>query len=448
MKIAIIGVGYVGLVSGVCLSEVGHHVTCVDLNTQKIDKLNQNIMPIYEPRLSDMVAANRASGRLHFTTDLAAALNKTDAAFVAVGTPSRESDGHADLSQVYAAAESIAEQAAKPLVIINKSTVPVGTGDEVESIVKEARPELHFDIVSNPEFLREGAAIKDFMTPDRIVIGVESDYAKAIMAEIYAPFAQEGYPILYVNRRTSELTKYAANSYLALKLAYINEVADLCEVVGADIKGVSKGIGLDSRIGEKFVNAGPGYGGSCFPKDTLALVRTAQDHERPLRLIEMIVSSNGYRKRAMSRKIAHMCENQIKGKKIAILGLTFKPNTDDMREAPSISIIQGLQDMGAKISAYDPQGIENAKSYLKNVTYCKSILACVENADVAVIVTEWDEFRELPFAEMRAKMRSSVLVDLRNLYEGKTLNAHGFDYQCVGRPLETQLCERANNDSG
>lgn len=439
MKIAVIGVGYVGLVSGVCLAEVGHDVTCVDLDAQKIDKLNQNIVPIFEPGLSEMVATNRETGRLHFTTDLEHALKDAEAAFIAVGTPSRESDGHADLSYIYAAAKSIAEKATKPLVIINKSTVPVGTGDEVEEIVKSARPDLQFDIVSNPEFLREGAAIKDFMAPDRIVVGVESENAQKVLAEIYAPFAQNNYPILYVNRRTSELTKYAANSFLALKLAYINEVAELCEVVGADIKGVSKGIGLDPRIGEKFLNAGPGYGGSCFPKDTLALVRTAQDHERPLRLIEMIVSINEYRKRAMSRKIAQMCENEVKGKKIAILGLTFKPNTDDMREAPSISIIQGLQDMGAEIYAYDPEGMENAKHILKDVTYCDSTLACIDQADAMVIVTEWDEFRDLPFAEIKKKMRKPVLVDLRNLYDGQILKAEGFDYQCVGRPLETVI---------
>ncbi|MCF4098742.1 UDP-glucose dehydrogenase family protein [Maritalea mediterranea] len=439
MKIAVIGVGYVGLVSGVCLAEVGHEITCVDLDQAKIDKLNQNHVPIYERGLEDMVAANRAAGHLHFTTDLAAALKDAEAAFIAVGTPSRESDGHADLSYIYAAAKNIAEQATDPLVIINKSTVPVGTGDEVENIVKTTRPDLQFDIVSNPEFLREGAAIEDFMAPDRIVIGVETDHARKVMAEIYAPFAAQGYPILYVNRRTSELTKYAANSFLALKLAYINEVAELCEVVGADIKGVSKGIGLDPRIGEKFLNAGPGYGGSCFPKDTLALVRTAQDHERPLRLIEMIVSINEYRKRAMSRKIAQMCENEVKGKKIAILGLTFKPNTDDMREAPSIAIIQGLQDMGTTIHAYDPEGMENAKRYLNNITYCDSALACVDSADAAVIVTEWDEFRTLPFAEIKTRMRKPVLVDLRNLYDGQSLKAVGFDYQCVGRPQETVI---------
>lgn len=439
MKIAVIGVGYVGLVSGVCLAEVGHDVTCVDLDAQKIDKLNQNIVPIFEPGLSDMVATNRETGRLHFTTDLEDALKDSEAAFIAVGTPSRESDGHADLSYIYAAAKSIAEKAAKPLVIINKSTVPVGTGDEVEEIVKSTRHDLKFDIVSNPEFLREGAAIRDFMAPDRIVVGVESEHAQKVLAEIYAPFAQKNYPILYVNRRTSELTKYAANSFLALKLAYINEVAELCEVVGADIKGVSKGIGLDPRIGEKFLNAGPGYGGSCFPKDTLALVRTAQDHERPLRLIEMIVSINEYRKRAMSRKVAQMCENEVKGKKIAILGLTFKPNTDDMREAPSISIIQGLQDMGAEIYAYDPEGMENAKHILNDVTYCDSTLACIDQADAMVIVTEWDEFRDLPFAEIKKKMRKPVLVDLRNLYDGQILKAEGFDYQCVGRPLETVM---------
>lgn len=439
MRIAVIGVGYVGLVSGVCLAEVGHHITCVDLDRQRIDKLNQNIVPIYEPGLADMVATNRAAGNLHFTTELVAALKEADAAFIAVGTPSRESDGHADLSYIYAAAKSIAEKASKPLVIINKSTVPVGTGDEVENIVKEVRPELAFDIVSNPEFLREGAAIKDFMEPDRIVIGVESEHAKDVMTQIYAPFEQRGFPTLYVNRRTSELTKYAANSFLALKLAYINEVAELCEAVDADIKGVSKGIGLDPRIGEKFLNAGPGYGGSCFPKDTLALVRTAQDHERPLRLIEMIVSINEYRKRAMSRKIAQMCENEVNGKRIAILGLTFKPNTDDMREAPSIAIIQGLQDMGANIFAYDPEGMDNAKHFLKEVTYCDSTLACIDQADAMVIVTEWDEFRNLPFAEIKKKMRKPVLVDLRNLYDGKTLKAEGFDYQCVGRPLETVI---------
>ncbi|AVX04150.1 UDP-glucose 6-dehydrogenase [Maritalea myrionectae] len=439
MKIAVVGVGYVGLVSGVCLAEVGHEVICVDLDAAKIEQLNQNNVPIYEPGLSAMVATNRAAGNLHFTTNLAQALLGADAAFIAVGTPSREGDGHADLSYVYAAAQNIAEHASGPLVIINKSTVPVGTGDKVQEIAETSRPDMDFHIVSNPEFLREGAAIKDFMEPDRIVIGVESDQAKSIMAEIYAPFEQKGFPTLYVNRRTSELTKYAANSFLALKLAYINEVAELCEVVGADIKGVSKGIGLDPRIGEKFLNAGPGYGGSCFPKDTLALVRTAQDHDRPLRLIEMIVSINEYRKRAMSRKIAQMCEDEVNGKTIAILGLTFKPNTDDMREAPAISIIQGLQDMGANIRAYDPKGMDNAKHHLSNITYCDSALSCVENTDALVIVTEWDEFRDLPFAELKKKMRKPVLVDLRNLYDGKTPKAHGFDYQCVGRPLETVI---------
>lgn len=434
MKIAVVGVGYVGLVSGVCLAEVGHQVVCVDLDAKKIERLNQNDVPIYEPGLSEMVATNRAANKLHFTTDLRAALADADAAFIAVGTPSRDGDGHADLSQIYAAAHAIAEKAEAPLVVINKSTVPVGTGDEVADIFNLNRPDLKFDIVSNPEFLREGAAIKDFMQPDRIVIGVESDHAKAVMAQIYAPFAQKGDPILYVNRRTSELTKYAANSFLALKLAYINEIAELCEVVGADIKGVSRGIGLDPRIGEKFLNAGPGYGGSCFPKDTLALTKTAKDSGSPVRIVDTVIEVNTARKKAMADKIISAVGGDASGKTIAVLGLAFKPNTDDMRDAPSLDIIPALTAKGATVKAYDPEAMHEAKELMPDISYTGTPWDAIEGADALVIITEWHQFRALDMKRVKESLAGNVVVDLRNIYEPEDMQKRGFSYVSIGRP--------------
>ncbi len=433
MKIAMIGSGYVGLVSGACFADFGHDVICVDKDEKKISNLNQNVMPIYEPGLADLVKRNVDAERLSFSTDLAASVKDCDAIFIAVGTPSRRGDGHADLSYVYAASEEIADSITKPTVVITKSTVPVGTGDEVQLILEKKQPRDRFSVVSNPEFLREGAAIPDFKRPDRIVIGTEDDWAKDVMSEIYRPLFLNESPILFTGRRTAELIKYAANAFLATKITFINEIADLCEKVGADVQEVSRGIGLDNRIGSKFLHAGPGYGGSCFPKDTLALMKTAQDNDSPVRIVEAVVQVNEQRKRAMGRKVIHALGGAVRLKKVALLGLTFKPNTDDMRDAPSIAIAQTLIDAGAEVTAYDPEGMELAKEIMPSVTMANSSYNAAKDADAVVIVTEWDAFRALDLKKLADVMKGNVLVDLRNIYNPSEVAQTSLIYTSVGR---------------
>ena len=433
MRVAMIGTGYVGLVSGACFADFGHEVTCVDKDTGKIAALGRGEMPIYEPGLNDLVAANARAGRLKFSNDLAGAVKGAEAVFIAVGTPSRRGDGHADLSFVYDAGREIAGALGGFTVVITKSTVPVGTGDEVERIIRETRPDAHFAVVSNPEFLREGAAIQDFKHPDRIVVGTSDPHARDVMSELYRPLYLNRSPILFTDRRTAELIKYAANAFLATKITFINEIADLAEKVGADVQEVARGIGLDNRIGAKFLHAGPGFGGSCFPKDTVALLKTGQDHEAPLRIVEAVVAVNDARKRGMARKVAAALGGELRGKTIAVLGLTFKPNTDDMRESPSIPLITALQDMGAKVRAYDPTGMEQAKLVLANVTFCKDAYDCAAGASALAIVTEWEQFRALDFARLKAAMQRPVLVDLRNIYRPSEVLRHGFSYEGIGR---------------
>ena len=435
MRIAMIGAGYVGLVSGACFADFGHVVTCVDKEQKRVDDLRAGRMPIYEPGLDDLVAKNVKMSRLSFSTNLAEAVAKADAVFIAVGTPSRRGDGHADLSYVYAAAREIAKAVTGFTVIATKSTVPVGTGDEVERIIREVRPDADVAVVSNPEFLREGAAIADFKRPDRIVVGGNDERAKEVMSEAYRPLFLNQSPIMFTNRRTSELIKYAANAFLATKITFINEMADLCEQVDADVQEVARGIGLDNRIGRKFLHAGPGYGGSCFPKDTLALIKTAQDYASPLRIVETVASVNDTRKRGMARKVIAACGGAVRGKTIGILGLTFKPNTDDMREAPSLAIITALQDAGARIRAFDPQGMGHARDMLADVTYCEDPYACAEGAAAMVIVTEWDDFRALDLERLKAAMAEPVIVDLRNIYRPQDMARLGFRYTSVGRAV-------------
>jgi UDPglucose 6-dehydrogenase len=429
-----IGAGYVGLVSGACFADFGHHVVCLDKDERKIAALRQGIMPIYEPGLADLVTANQAAGRLAFTTDLAEAMADARAAFIAVGTPARRGDGHADLGYVYAAAREVAQHVDGLDVLVTKSTVPVGTGDEVERIVREARPDAKVAVVSNPEFLREGAAIRDFKLPDRIVVGTDDPRAREVMAELYRPLYLNASPIFHASRRSAELIKYAANAFLATKITFINEIADLCEKVGADVQDVARGIGLDNRIGSKFLHAGPGYGGSCFPKDALALIKTGQDHAAPIRIVETVVAVNDVRKRGMARKVAAALDGNLRGRTIALLGLTFKPNTDDMREAPSIAIVTALQDMGAKVRACDPVGIEQARSVLPDVVYCDNPYDCATGADALVLVTEWEQFRALDLDRLKGLMARPNIVDLRNIYRPEEVASHGFSYQSVGRP--------------
>ena len=434
MKIVMVGSGYVGLVSGACFADFGHEVVCVDKMESKITALKQGEIPIFEPGLADLVRSNAEAGRLSFTTDLAGPVSQADAVFIAVGTPSRRGDGFADLSYVYAAAREIAHALNGYTVIVTKSTVPVGTGDEVERIIRDLRPDAEFAVVSNPEFLREGAAIEDFKRPDRIVIGTEDLRAQAVMADVYRPLYLNSAPILNISRRTAELTKYAANAFLATKITFINEMADLCEQVGANVQDVARGMGLDNRIGGKFLHAGPGYGGSCFPKDTLALIKTAQDYGTPSRIVETVASVNDQRKRAMAKKVVAACGGSVRGKTIAVLGLTFKPNTDDMRDAPSLAIVTALQDGGAIIRAFDPEGMEQAKAMLPSeVTYCKDAYECVEGADAAVIVTEWNIFRALDFDRIKAAMVTPILADLRNVYRAEQIRGKGFTYVDIGR---------------
>ena len=433
MRVAMVGTGYVGLVSGACIADFGHQVICIDKDGTKISALNAGEIPIYEPGLGELVRTNVEQGRLSFRTALDEAVGEADAVFIAVGTPSRRGDGHADLSYVYEAAREIAAALRGFTVVITKSTVPVGTGDEVERIIRELQPGDDVAVVSNPEFLREGAAIHDFKHPDRIVVGTDDERARKIVAEIYRPLYLNQAPILFTGRRTAELIKYAANAFLATKITFINEIADLCERVGADVQEVARGIGLDNRIGSKFLHAGPGFGGSCFPKDVRALIKTAQDHDVPMRILEAVETVNDTRKRAMARKVSAAFAGVLRGKTVAVLGLTFKPNTDDMREAPSIPLITALQDMGAKVRAYDPVGMEQAKQVLTDVTYCRGPYDCVDEADAVVIVTEWEQFRALDLGRVSDLMACPVIVDLRNVYRPEDMKKHGFAYTCVGR---------------
>lgn len=433
MRVTMVGTGYVGLVSGACFADFGHQVICVDKDAGKIDRLHQGIMPIFEPGLEDLVASNVKAGRLSFTTDLSEAVRDADTVFIAVGTPSRRGDGHADLSYVEQAAREIAEHMQGYTVVVNKSTVPVGTGDLVQSIMTEVNPKGDFSVVSNPEFLREGAAIGDFKRPDRVVVGTEDERARQVMRELYRPLFLNETPILFTDRRTSELIKYAANAFLAVKIAYINEMADLCEQVGANVQEVARGIGLDNRIGKKFLNAGPGYGGSCFPKDTLALMRTAQEAHAPVTIVEATVASNTNRKKRMASKVIEACGGEVLGKTIGILGLTFKPNTDDMRDSPSLDIVPALLAAGAKIRAYDPEGMEEAKKELSGIEMVGGPYEVADNADAIVILTEWDQFRALDFERIATQMRKPVMVDLRNIYNPDDLRQDGFTYVSIGR---------------
>ena len=432
MRVTMIGAGYVGLVSGVCFADFGHHVTCIDKDAQKVAALNRGEIPIFEPGLADLVEANVRQERLRFAVDTASVVT-AEAVFIAVGTPSRRGDGHADLSFVYDAVREIAPLLSAAAVVITKSTVPVGTGDEIERILRDKRPDADIQVVSNPEFLREGAAIQDFKHPDRIVVGTDDTRARAVVAELYRPLYLNASPIFYVNRRTAELIKYAANAFLATKITFINEVADLCEQVGADVNEVARGMGLDNRIGGKFLHAGPGFGGSCFPKDTTALLKTAQDHGVALRIVEAVASVNDQRKRAMARKVVAALDGSVRGKTVAVLGLTFKPNTDDTRNSPAIPLITALQDLGATVRAYDPAGMEQAKPQLSGVQYCGGAYAAAEGAHAIVIATEWEQFRALDLDRLKTVMALPVIVDLRNIYRADEMKRAKFKYVAVGR---------------
>ncbi len=436
MKIAMVGTGYVGLVSGACFADFGHHVTCVDKDEVKIERLSRGQIPIYEPGLDVLVAGNVAVGRLAFTTDIAAAVRGADAVFIAVGTPSRRGDGHADLSYVRAAAEEIAACTEGPLLLVTKSTVPVGTGDEIEAIVRRARPDLEFDVASNPEFLREGSAIDDFKRPDRVVIGAESERAREVMRLLYRPLFLNETPIVFTGRRTAELTKYAANAFLATKVAFINEIADICERTGANVQDVARGIGLDRRIGGKFLHAGPGFGGSCFPKDTLALVRTAEEAGAPTRIVRSVVESNAARKTGLAARIIEACGGSVAGLRLAVLGLSFKPNTDDMRDAPSIEIVEALSAAGASVAVYDPVAMAEARKLpaFDRVVWTNGSYQAIAGASALVIVTEWDEFRALDLDEVKRLMARPLVIDLRNIYTPEEMVRSGLDYRSIGRP--------------
>jgi len=438
MRIAIVGAGYVGLVSGACFADFGHQVTCVDKDASKISALQRGKIPIFEPDLERLVQSNVKNGRLDFDTDLAGPVREADAVFIAVGTPSRRGDGHADLSYVYAASREIAAAVDGFTVVITKSTVPVGTGDEVERLIRETNPLADVAVASNPEFLREGAAIRDFKFPDRIVVGTHDERARKVISEIYRPLYLNKAPVIFTSRRTAELIKYAANAFLATKITFINEIADLAEKVGADVQEIARGIGLDNRIGSKFLHAGPGFGGSCFPKDTRALIKTAQDHEAPMRIVEAVLAVNENRKRAMARKVASVFGGTLRGKTISVLGLTFKPNTDDMRESPSIPLITALQDLGAKIRAYDPEGMEQSKTELSEICYCDGPYSCADGADALVIVTEWEQFRALDLDRLKRAMARPIIIDLRNIYEPQDVIAHGFRYESIGRNTQNR----------
>ena len=434
MKIAMIGTGYVGLVSGACFAEFGPDVTCVDVDAAKIERLLNGEIPIYEPGLQALVAKGVQSGRLSFTTDLARAVSEADAVFIAVGTPSRRGDGHADLRYVEAAAIEVAKSLQGYTVVVTKSTVPVGTGRRVAELIRGANPTAEFDVASNPEFLREGSAIGDFMRPDRVVIGAETDRARAVMQALYRPLYLMETPVVMTTLETAELTKYAANAFLATKITFINEMADLCEKVGANVQDVARGMGLDGRIGKKFLHAGPGYGGSCFPKDTIALVRTAQEYGSPARLVETVVQVNDTRKGAMASRVIAACGGSVRGKTVGVLGVAFKPNTDDMRDAPSMAIVPALQDAGATVRAYDPAAMHEAGPLLPGVQWCTDAYDAAVGADVLVIITEWNEFRALDLDRVGASMTQKVLVDLRNVYRAEDVRAQGFRYTSIGRP--------------
>ena len=434
MRLAIIGTGYVGLVSGACFSEFGHDVTCVDINEATIAKLKGGEIPIYEPGLDDLVRRNSRSGRLRFTSDIAEGVKDADAVFIAVGTPSRRGDGHADLTYVYAAVREVAAALTRPAVIVTKSTVPVGTAKQVSAIIAKGRPDLAIEVASNPEFLREGSAIEDFMRPDRVVCGTASEAAQAVLRDIYRPLSLREVPILFVDCETSELIKYAANAFLAVKITFINEIADLCEKTGANVQQVARGIGMDNRIGSKFLHAGPGYGGSCFPKDTTALLKTAEDFESPMQIVKATVDVNSQRKRSMGRRVIQAAGGSVQDKKIALLGLTFKPNTDDMRDSPSIDIVRVLQDNGARVSAFDPEGRRQAEAMLDNVDFADDAYAAMDGADALVLVTEWNEFRALDLDRVKRLLNAPVIVDLRNIYPPDKMRAQGFDYTSIGRP--------------
>jgi UDPglucose 6-dehydrogenase len=434
MRIAMVGTGYVGLVSGACFADFGHRVVCVDKDESKIAALRAGKIPIFEPGLHELVARNMKEKRLIFTTELAPSVRDAEVVFIAVGTPARRGNGHADLTYVFEAAREIATTIDDDALIVTKSTVPVGTGDEIERIVRELKPRSRIAVVSNPEFLREGAAIVDFKRPDRIVIGAEDERARELMMEVYRPLYLNAAPILNTDRRTAELIKYAANAFLATKITFINEIAELCEAIGANVQEVARGIGLDNRIGAKFLHAGPGFGGSCFPKDTTALIRTAQEHRSPLKIVETVVAVNEARKQAMAAKVIAACGGSVSGKTIAVLGLTFKPNTDDMREAPSLVLVPALQKAGAKIRAHDPHGMEQAKPLLPGVEFCANPYAAAANADALVIVTEWEAFRALDLGQLKEALRSPVIVDLRNIYPPEEMAAKGFRYTSIGRP--------------
>jgi UDPglucose 6-dehydrogenase len=433
MKVAMIGTGYVGLVTGACFADLGHKVVCVDKDAEKIERLKKGGIPIYEPGLEDMVQRNVEAGRLSFTTSMAEAVPGRDAIFIAVGTPTRENGGGADLSAVYAVARELALHINGYTVIVDKSTVPVGTGDEVEAIIREANPEAEFDVASNPEFLREGSAIEDFMRPDRVVIGTDSERARAVMQALYRPLTMHETPMIYTNRPTAELTKYAANAFLATKVTFINEIADICERVGADVQDVSRGIGLDSRIGLKFLQAGAGFGGSCFPKDTLALTETARKVGRPTQIVESVMAANNERKRRMAEKIIEACGGSLEGKTLAVLGVTFKPNTDDMRDAPSLDIVPLLQKAGGRIRAYDPEGMQEARKYLDGVEWGEDAYSIMPDADALLILTEWNEFRVLDFERVKRLLKTPLVIDLRNIYALPEMTKAGFVYHSVGR---------------
>ncbi len=434
MRVTMIGTGYVGLVSGACFADFGHEVVCVDKDRSKIEKLEAGQIPIFEPGLEALVAENVKAGRLSFSLDLAASTPNSDAVFIAVGTPSRRGDGFADLSYVHKAAEEIAAVMDGYTVVVTKSTVPVGTGAEVEEIIRKARPDADFSVVSNPEFLREGAAIQDFKRPDRVVVGAEDERAQKVMRALYRPLYLNETPIVFTDRATSELIKYAANAFLATKITFINEMADLCEKVGANVQEVARGIGLDGRIGGKFLHAGPGYGGSCFPKDTLALVRTAQSNDAPTKIVEAVVSINDARKQKMAERVIKACGGSLEGKTVAVLGLTFKPNTDDMRDSPSLDIVPALQGAGAKIRAFDPAGEKEARTLLENVDYTEGPYQALEGADAVLIITEWDEFRALDLDRVRSLLKAPIMIDLRNIYRPEEMAEAGFSYYSIGRP--------------
>ncbi len=440
MRVTMIGAGYVGLVSGACFADFGHHVACIDKDAGRVAALKRGEIPIFEPGLAELVATNMAQERLSFSTKLDG-LCEADAVFVAVGTPSRRGDGHADLSYIYSAVREIAPLLSPTAVVVTKSTVPVGTGDEIERILREVRPEANLQVVSNPEFLREGAAIYDFKHPDRIVIGSEDEQARAVLAEVYRPLYLNAAPMLYVSRRTAELIKYAANAFLATKITFINEIADLCERTGADVQEVARGMGLDNRIGGKFLHAGPGFGGSCFPTDTTALLKTAHDHGVPLRIVETVAAVNEQRKRAMARKVVAALDGSIRGKTVAVLGLSFKPNTDDMRDSPSIPLITALHDLGATVRGYDPAAMEAAKAQLPDVIYCGSAYEAAERAEAVVIATEWEQFRALDLDRLRSVMARPVIVDLRNIYRAEEMKRANFRYFAVGRPTAERHVE-------